>query len=100
MSDPIVEGSANEIFPCLDPAHPEMRDQVQRLLTFQGANWPQYGLRATPRDLAAAGLFYFGKLRCCMTSLLFTFPIARDGDAVLNCCIFCFCHQASFNFSI
>ena len=62
MSSSFVERPANQLFPCLDPAHPEMRDIMQRMLTFHEVNWFRIGRGATSRDFAEAGFFFFGEL--------------------------------------
>ena len=46
-------------FPCLFPASPHMRGEVNRFQTFDD-RWPAAQLRASPRQIARAGFFFLG----------------------------------------
>ena len=65
--DPLNESipqSSPEIFPCLHPINPHMRDSEVRLQTFadRAANWPAHRINATPREIVEAGFYYLGRL--------------------------------------
>ena len=65
--DPLNESmpQANpEIYPCLHPINPHMRDSENRLQTFadRAANWPAHRINATPREIVEAGFYYLGEL--------------------------------------
>ncbi|CAK8672471.1 unnamed protein product [Clavelina lepadiformis] len=47
-------------FPCLYPVSPHMRNEDSRFETFDH-RWPQSRVRATPRQIAKAGFFFFGE---------------------------------------
>ena len=62
------ESSASQIeedlFPCLHPINPHMRNEESRLQTFHdhGLIWPAHRTKATPKDIAEAGMYYLGNV--------------------------------------
>ena len=51
------------LFPCLHPINPHMRSRKARLQTFldNASRWPAHRIRATPADIADAGMYYLGE---------------------------------------
>jgi len=63
---PSNEVILKQLFPCLDPVNPHMRDFEVRLATFE-VGWPRSKTRASPKELAKSGMFCIGerdKLKC------------------------------------
>ena len=62
------ESSASQIeedlFPCLHPINPHMRNEESRLQTFHdhALIWPAHRVKATPKDIAEAGMYYLGNV--------------------------------------
>ncbi|XP_076803086.1 uncharacterized protein LOC143447047 [Clavelina lepadiformis] len=57
------EQSGNKtLFPCSNPVNPHMRSKESRLQTFldHSSSWPAHRIRATPRQIANAGMYYLG----------------------------------------
>ncbi|CAK8695780.1 unnamed protein product [Clavelina lepadiformis] len=50
------------LFPCLNPVNPHMRSEESRVQTFldHSSSWPAHRIRATPRQIANAGMYYLG----------------------------------------
>ncbi|CAK8686355.1 unnamed protein product [Clavelina lepadiformis] len=50
------------LFPCSNPVNPHMRSEESRLQTFldHSSSWPAHRIRATPRQIANAGMYYLG----------------------------------------
>ncbi|XP_076799944.1 baculoviral IAP repeat-containing protein 7-like isoform X2 [Clavelina lepadiformis] len=50
------------LFPCSNPVNPHMRSEESRLQTFldHSSSWPSHRIRATPRQIANAGMYYLG----------------------------------------
>ena len=53
-----------ETFPCFHPVNPHMRSTEARLQTFidNSSIWPAHRIRATPREIVDAGMYYLGGL--------------------------------------
>ncbi|CAK8686350.1 unnamed protein product [Clavelina lepadiformis] len=51
------------LFPCSNPVNPHMRSEESRLQTFldHSSSWPAHRIRATPRQIANAGMYYLGE---------------------------------------
>ncbi|XP_076811411.1 baculoviral IAP repeat-containing protein 7-like isoform X2 [Clavelina lepadiformis] len=51
-----------KLFPCSNPVNPHMRSEESRLQTFldHSSSWPAHRIRATPRQIANAGMYYLG----------------------------------------
>nr|CAB3225556.1 ZF(RING)-14 zinc finger protein [Phallusia mammillata] len=47
------------MFPCLDPHNPHMRNLENRIESFQ--SWPSSRINATPFEIARAGFYYLGE---------------------------------------
>ena len=49
-------------FKCLSPINPHMRNREMRIQIFldHSSNWPAHRIRATPSDIADAGMYYLG----------------------------------------
>ena len=68
VSDPIALHDSNvsnreATFPCNNPVNPHMSEENARLQTFRDRidHWPSHRIRATPQEIAHAGLYYLGK---------------------------------------
>ncbi|XP_076800003.1 baculoviral IAP repeat-containing protein 7-like isoform X9 [Clavelina lepadiformis] len=50
------------LFPCSNPVNPHMMSEESRLQTFldHSSSWPAHRIRATPRQIANAGMYYLG----------------------------------------
>ncbi|XP_076811409.1 baculoviral IAP repeat-containing protein 7-like isoform X2 [Clavelina lepadiformis] len=50
------------LFPCSNPMNPHMRSEESRLQTFldHSSSWPAHRIRATPKEIANAGMYYLG----------------------------------------
>ncbi|CAK8686351.1 unnamed protein product [Clavelina lepadiformis] len=50
------------LFPCSNPVNTHMRSEESRLQTFldHSSSWPAHRIRATPRQIANAGMYYLG----------------------------------------
>ena len=59
------ESSENlrNLFPCLYPINPHMRNKEARLQTFldNSSIWPAHRIRATPQQIVDAGMYYLGE---------------------------------------
>ena len=51
------------LFPCLHPVNPHMRNKEARLQTFldNSSIWPAHRIRATPQQIVDAGMYYLGE---------------------------------------
>ena len=51
------------MFPCLHPVNPHMRNKEARLQTFldNSSIWPAHRIRATPQQIVDAGMYYLGE---------------------------------------
>ncbi|CAK8686356.1 unnamed protein product [Clavelina lepadiformis] len=54
--------TTNSLFPCSNSVNPHMRSEESRLQTFldHSSSWPAHRIRATPRQIANAGMYYLG----------------------------------------
>ncbi|XP_076799712.1 baculoviral IAP repeat-containing protein 7-like isoform X1 [Clavelina lepadiformis] len=54
--------TTNSLFPCSNSVNPHMRSEESRLQTFldHSSSWPAHRIRATPRQIAKAGMYYLG----------------------------------------
>ncbi|XP_076810246.1 baculoviral IAP repeat-containing protein 2-like [Clavelina lepadiformis] len=59
----ITSQSNTNLFSCLNPVNPHMRSEESRVQTFldHSSSWPVHRIRATPRQIANAGMYYLGK---------------------------------------
>ncbi|XP_076810492.1 uncharacterized protein LOC143453191 [Clavelina lepadiformis] len=50
------------LFPCSNPVNPHMKSEKSHLQTFldHSSSWPAHRIRATPRQIANAGMYYLG----------------------------------------
>ncbi|XP_076799916.1 inhibitor of apoptosis protein-like isoform X1 [Clavelina lepadiformis] len=57
----ILQANMN-LFPCSNPVNPHMRSEESRLQTFldHSSSWPAHRIRATPRQISNAGMYYLG----------------------------------------
>ncbi|CAK8695782.1 unnamed protein product [Clavelina lepadiformis] len=58
----ITSQSNRNLFSCLNPVNPHMRSEESRVQTFldHSSSWPAHRIRATPRQIAKAGMYYLG----------------------------------------
>ncbi|CAK8695787.1 unnamed protein product [Clavelina lepadiformis] len=58
----ITAQSNTNLFSCLNRVNPHMRSEESRVQTFldHSSSWPAHRIRATPRQIANAGMYYLG----------------------------------------
>jgi len=54
--------SSRTAYPCLHPANARMRNTADRLRSFHDrfSHWPSHLIKASPEEMAEAGLYYLG----------------------------------------